>query len=353
MNIQKQKTFIIRFTYFALVLGIGYVVIKYALPFMMPFLIGLLISACLRPIIDLIEKKAKIKRSFVAVIILLVFYSLVVWVGFIFGIKIAGFLEMIFDRLPKFYSNDLVPAVTSLFEDTKNRFPDINPYLENVSASINDSVFSFIKTVSANVVEMITGIASRIPILIIKLLLTIVSSIFFSIDYYRIWGFVMKQFNEEHRKMILYIKNNIVVTIGKFVKAYALIVSITFIELSIGFALLGIKAPLLLGCIVAIVDILPILGSGSVLIPWVIISFIFHNTAFGIGMLILYVVITAIRQIIEPKIVGNQIGLHPVFTLICMFVGAQLMGVLGLFLLPISATIIMKMNDDGAIHLFK
>jgi len=353
MNIQKQKAFIIQFAYITLVLGIGYVIIKYALPFMMPFIIGLIISASLRPIIDLIEKKAKIKRSLIAVIILLIFYSLIVWVGIIFGIKLIAFLEEIFDKLPKFYSSTLVPAINSGFQNTKNRFPDINPYLESVSASINSSVFSFIKTASTTALGMITGIASRIPIIIIKLLITIVSSIFFSIDYHRISGFVMRQFNEDHRKTILYIKNNIIVTIGKFIKAYALIVTITFIELSIGFALLGIKAPLLLGCVVAIVDILPILGSGSVLIPWAIISFIFHNTAFGIGMLILYAVITVIRQILEPKVVGNQIGLHPVITLICMFVGAQLMGVLGLFLLPISATIIKKMNDDGAIHLFK
>jgi len=353
MNIQKQKTFIIRFTYIALVLGIGYVVIKYALPFMMTFIIGLIISASLRPIIDLIEKKTKIKRSIVAIIILLVFYSLIVWIGIIFGIKLIAFLEEIFDKLPRFYSYTLVPALNSGFQNTTNRFPAINPYLESVSASINDSIFSFIKTASTNVLGMITGIASRIPIIIIKLLITIVSSIFFSIDYYRISGFVMRQFNEEHRKMILYIKNNIIDTIGKFIKAYALIVTITCIELSIGFALLGIKTPLLLGCVVAIIDILPILGSGSVLIPWAIISFIFHDTAFGVGMLILYAVITVIRQILEPKVVGNQIGLHPVITLICMFVGAQLMGVLGLFLLPISATIIRKMNDDGAIHLFK
>jgi len=353
MNIQKQKTFIIRFAYIALVLGIGYVVIKYALPFMMPFIMGLIIASGLRPIIDLIEKKIKIKRAFVAIIIMLVFYSLIVWIGIIFGIKLVKFLEEVFDKLPRFYKDTLVPAMNSGFQNTTNRFPSINPYLESVSTSINDSIFSFIKSASTNVLGMITGIASRIPIIIIKLLLTIVSSIFFSIDYHRISEFVMRQFNEDHKKMILYIKDNIIVTIGKLFKAYALIITITFIELAIGFALLGIKAPLLLGCVVAIVDILPILGSGSILIPWAIISFIFHNTAFGIGMLVLYAVITVIRQILEPKVVGNQIGLHPVITLICMFVGAQLMGVLGLFLLPISATILKKMNDDGAIHLFK
>lgn len=98
---------------------------------------------------------------------------------------------------------------------------------------------------------------------------------------------------------------------------------------------------------------MPILGTGAVLIPWVILSFAFGNTSFAIGMLILYLVITVVRQTLEPRIVGDQIGLHPVVTLICMFIGTSLFGVLGLFLFPITATILKKMNDEGAIHLFK
>ena len=98
---------------------------------------------------------------------------------------------------------------------------------------------------------------------------------------------------------------------------------------------------------------MPILGTGAVLIPWSIINLILGNTKLGIGMLILYIVITAVRQTIEPKIVGQQIGLHPIITLVLMYVGAQLIGVLGLLLLPVIATIIKTLNDEGTIHLFK
>ena len=80
---------------------------------------------------------------------------------------------------------------------------------------------------------------------------------------------------------------------------------------------------------------------------------ILGNTKIGIGILIIYIVITVVRQTVEPKIVGQQIGLHPIITLILMYIGAQLMGVLGLFILPIMATIVKKLNDEGTIHLFK
>jgi predicted PurR-regulated permease PerM len=153
--------------------------------------------------------------------------------------------------------------------------------------------------------------------------------------------------------MILKLKDNGIGTLGKFIRAYSAIISITFLELSIGFWILGIPNPFLFGVLIAIVDVMPILGTGAILLPWAIISLVIGNTKIGVGLLLLYVLITAVRQTIEPKIVGQQIGLHPILTLILMYVGAQLMGVLGLLILPIIATILVKMNEDGTIHLFK
>lgn len=98
---------------------------------------------------------------------------------------------------------------------------------------------------------------------------------------------------------------------------------------------------------------MPILGTGSILVPWSIIAFIMGNTKIGIGMLVLYILITVVKQIIEPKIVGQQIGLHPIITLILMYVGVNLMGLLGLLALPILATILVKLNNEGSIRLFK
>jgi sporulation integral membrane protein YtvI len=219
--------------------------------------------------------------------------------------------------------------------------------------NIGDSVSKFITTASSTVGGAIYGLAGQVPSLLIKLIFTIVASFFFTIDYYKITRFIIKQFRGERREMILKLKDNGIGTLGKFIRAYTLIISITFLELSIGFWILGIPTPFLFGAVVAIIDVLPILGTGAVLLPWSIIAFIIGNTKLGIGMLILYIIITAVRQTVEPKIVGQQIGLHPILTLLLMYVGAQLMGVLGLFILPILATLLVKLNDEGTIHLFK
>lgn len=141
--------------------------------------------------------------------------------------------------------------------------------------------------------------------------------------------------------------------VGKLIKSYSIIMSITFVELSIGLSILKISNPFLIALAISVFDILPILGAGGVLLPWAIFSLILGNVPLGIGLFILYGVIMVVRQVIEPKIVGQQIGLHPIATLLCMFIGAKLLGVIGLFLFPITATIIKGMNDEGVIHLFK
>lgn len=353
MNLAKQKAFIIHVVYIAFILGLGYFGIKYVLPLLMPFVIGLIIAIIFRKLIDLIEKKFRIKRSFVSIFILIIFYGIVVLLISFIGIKVYSFVKDLFGRLPELYEQTLEPAFHTAADNLMEQFPGIRPYVEEFVLNINDTIFSFVKDASSTVIGTVTGLAGRLPSLLIKLIFTIVASFFFTIDYYRITDFVLRQFKGERRRMLLNLKDNGIGTLGKFIRAYSTIISITFFELSLGFWILGIPNPILFGALIAFIDVLPILGTGAVLLPWSIIAFILGNTKIGIGMLLLYIIITAVRQAIEPKIVGQQIGLHPILTLILMYVGTQLMGILGLLLLPVIATILKKMNDEGTINLYR
>jgi sporulation integral membrane protein YtvI len=353
MNLNKQKSFLVRFAYFAVILGLAYISIKYFLPLLMPFVIGLIVAAVLRPLIDIISGKLHLKRPFVSIVILLVFYSIIAFLAILVSARVFLFLQNLFYHLPKIYKDSIEPAINQGTDELLKRFPDIEFYLEDIFNSINDSIFSFLTKASSTVVGAITGFAGLVPSILIKFIFTIVSSFFFTIDYHRIAGFVLKQFSDEKRNMIIKVKDNVIGTLGKFIKAYATLIVITFVELSVGLLILKVPNPFLVAALIAFVDILPILGTGAVLLPWAIISFIFGNNPMGIGILILYVIITVVRQTLEPKVVGQQIGLHPVVTLICIFVGAQLLGVVGIFLLPVTATILKKLNDEGTIHVFR
>ena len=115
-------------------------------------------------------------------------------------------------------------------------------------------------------------------------------------------------------------------------------------ELFVGLLLLRVPYAFLLALLIAVVDILPVLGTGTIVIPWGIITLILGNFPLGIGLLILYAIITVVRQSLEPRVVGHQIGLHPLITLISMFVGVSLFGFLGLFGLPIAVTVFVQIK---------
>jgi len=353
MKLEKQKAFIIHVIFIIMILGLGYIGIKYVVPLLMPFVIGMIIAVCFRRLIDLVQSKTKIRRSIISIVILLIFYIALGYLIFIIGFKIVNFIGDLVSNIPTLYENTIRPAIETLANNISKQFPDVKVYIDDFMNDFNPKVFSYISKASSSILAELANLAGMVPTLLIKLIFTIVSSFFFTIDYYRITRFITFQFKGERRDVLLKIKDNGIGTIGKFIRAYSAIISITFVELSLGFWIIGIPNPIFFGLLIAVVDIMPILGTGAIILPWAIISFIIGNTKVGIGMLILYVVITAVRQTLEPRIVGQQIGLHPIVTLILMYVGAQLMGVLGLFSLPIIATLLLKLNEEGTIRLFK
>ena len=129
--------------------------------------------------------------------------------------------------------------------------------------------------------------------------------------------------------------------------------TITFVELAVGLTVIGVENSVLIAFLIALFDILPVLGTGGIMIPWTILTALQGDYALALGLLLVYLFVTVVRNILEPKIVGGQIGVHPVVTLAGMFVGAQLFGVLGLFGFPIGLSLLRHLNESGAIKVFR
>jgi len=127
---------------------------------------------------------------------------------------------------------------------------------------------------------------------------------------------------------------------------------ITFIELALGLSVLRVEGAITIAALIATIDILPVFGTGGVVIPWAIIELIKGNTPFAIGLAVLYVIITVVRNILEPKMVGKQIGLHPLAMLVCMYVGVKLFGFIGLFALPVALVMVKHLYENDKIHFF-
>ena len=181
----------------------------------------------------------------------------------------------------------------------------------------------------------------------------IISTFFIAIDYQRLTGFCMQQLSDGAKEIFVQIKQYIVGTLFVCIRSYLLIMSITFVELSIGLSVLNVRHALLVAFFIAIFDILPVLGTGGIMIPWSVLTVVQGDLAMGLKLFVLYLIITVIRNIIEPKIVGGQLGLHPVVTLSSMFAGAQLFGALGLFGFPIVLSLLCHLDRNGTIRLFR
>jgi predicted PurR-regulated permease PerM len=146
--------------------------------------------------------------------------------------------------------------------------------------------------------------------------------------------------------------------LGKWCKSYAAVLFITFCEMAVGLHILKFAGLYKGGYIfviaicTALLDILPVFGTGTVLIPWGVISLFTHKIGLGIGLLVIYGLITVIRQIVEPRIVSANVDIHPVITLMSMYIGIQVFGVFGILILPITVVIIKTLNDEGIIHIW-
>lgn len=357
MGYEKKKQVIVNLLYGGLIALILYITIKYGLGLITPFIFAFLIAYFLKTPARFIARKTKLPYKLVALLLVLVFYGTVGILISMVGIKLITSATEIVSAFPGIYTNEIDPLLRSIFGDIEQLIFKMDSEL---IATFNEMFSQFVQSLgelvtdlSVTMVGALSGFATSLPGLLIKILLMIISTFFIAGDYDALTGFVSRQLSDKGKTLMVSIKEYVIGTLFVCIRSYALIMSITFVELSIGLTILGIEKAILIAVCIAIFDILPVLGTGGIMIPWVIIAAIQGNYSLAIGLLVVYVVITIVRNILEPKIVGSQIGLHPVVTLISIFVGAQLFGAIGLFGFPITLSLLRHLNDTGAIKLYK
>lgn len=357
MTIENKKNFIINFLYFLLILALVYVVIKYALGLIAPFLIGFFVAFLLKGIINFISVKLRVSKKVVAVFFVLLFYTVAGLLFSYLGVRVFTGLKDIVVKLPQMYSTDIEPIIIRLFDDIQEIIAGFDPLLveslENMAVSLTQSLSSAISGVSSTVIGVISSAVSFVPGLLLSVIITIISSVFIAVDYNRITDVIISLFPPKVRNLLIEIKGFSTGVGFKYIKAYAALILITFIELVVGLSILRVDKAIHIAALIAVIDMMPVLGTGIVVIPWSIIELVKGNTLFAIGLAILYVIITVVRNVLEPKLVGKQIGLHPLVMLICMYVGVKVFGFIGLFILPIIAAIMKYLYDNDKIHFFR
>ena len=366
-----RKRFIINFCYFGIIIALFYFLVNYALGYLFPFLFAGALSIVLQPPVRAISKKLKLKaHGLVSMILVLLIVTIVVSaivaLGSALGREVKDLVTHVlaeFKSVDDFFAvardfvNDIVlklpKGIGATATDYVNNFFDKFTRGESV-ASFDMSTFSAPLSGAWNVVK-------GIPSAIISVVVTIISCVFMTSEYDIIRDMILKLCSKERGQKLVETKRTITRGIGKLVKAYITIMLITFTEVFLGLNLMRLIGVYdggyvaIIAFITCIVDIVPVLGTGSVMIPWAIYSIITGNTGLGVGLIILYAVITVLRQAIEPKLVANQVGLPSIVTIMAMFLGGRVFGAFGIVLLPLTVIVVKMMLDEGIIgaHLGK
>ncbi len=356
-KIEKRRKFIINTIYYAFIALLVFLGFKYVAKWVLPFILGFIIASMVKPSAIGLNKLTRINKKVCTGIVLVFYYALIIFLIWVLGARIVSSLKDLFTQLPSYYNESIAPffnEINNLIIDLTSKIsPDTLDQIYSMFETVSDKVREFIVSFSSGTVSYLANTTAKIPFFFISFVFTILSSIFISLDYDRIIEFIKKQFPESAANFMSDTKRHLGKTLVRYLRAYVIILVITFIELSIGLSILGTENAIGLAAIIAVADILPVLGTGGVLIPWAIISLINQNYFYGIGLIIIYVVVLVVRNFTEPKIVGDQLGLNPLVTLISIYVGYLWMGIFGMILLPVTVTILSGLNRSGKIKLWK
>ncbi|MBQ7543024.1 MAG: sporulation integral membrane protein YtvI [Clostridia bacterium] len=384
---EKRRRVIINLIYAGIILGLIYLLLKYAFWMLLPFIAAFVIAAILQRPVNFLASKTPLKKGLLSGIMVLLIAAILVTILVFTGARIASeaqglvrWVGMRLQSLPQIVDaihEKLVALAARLPEGLKTSAQEgIDGFFQRLNGSAEAAAEEAVQKTSAasllggifskldlsmlsKPVSGVWNTAKQIPSVLVGVLISIIAACFMTAGYDEIVNFIKRQMSVEKRHALTASKEIFFSSILKMLKSYALIICITFAEMFVGLMVLKLLGAYTgeyvatVAIVVALIDIFPVLGTGTVLIPWSIISFITGHVGMGIGLLVLYAVITVIRQIIEPKLVAANLGLPPIVTLMCMYIGLQLFGVPGIFIMPLLVTMVKLLNDRGIIHVWK
>ena len=328
-----KKLLSVIFVFIALIIGFKFAV------FFMPFVIALIINRLTRPLVRFMNSKLKIK-NWISVVI-----SVALVIGILATVITIGINKLIneayaFTKNIGDYTEIINNTSTWLYTETEKVFSNLPEPVTNQFYKLIGNLASFLTTKAGQIANSVLNGVIFMPKLIIYTAITILATLFIGFDKIYILDSLSHQLPDKWLEKIIKVVKDAFCGIAAYIKAQLTIILITFTELLIGFTIfnmIGLKVEytFTLAILIAIVDAFPILGCGTILIPWAVFSAFTGNISMAVAIFILYLIITIIRQLIEPKIISKNIGVHPIFTLMAMYTGFRLFGFLGFIFGPI------------------
>jgi sporulation integral membrane protein YtvI len=343
---EGYKRVLVLFLYGAIGSVLLYGILRYLFPALLPFLIAFPAAVLLRRPTLKISRHTKIPRKVIAALLAILFVSLLLCgIGFLIWKlvnEIGDFTRAVLGGENALLEN--LEIILSRIGDFSARLPfsggeDGEALRGAVTETVLGMAKNAVSSLGTKLPEMAGKLASAVPQALIFFVVTVLSAVYFCADYDRITAFFHRYLRGKAWDMTEKLRAAAGTTLKKVFRSYAILFLFTFSELLLGFVLLGEAYAFLLALITALVDSLPVFGTGSVLLPLALYRFFTGDSRTATGFLILYAAVTVIRQILEPKILGEGVGMHPLLMLISMYAGLKLFGIFGMILIPILAMI--------------
>ncbi len=328
-----------------LILGLVYFIVMYILELVLPFVFGYFIFLILRPLVNFIEAKTKINRGIITILSIITFLFVIGSLLFYLGKAVYDQAELFLSS--KYYTDQLLEFFDNTLFNIKNVFVVFSrEFSETIVNTVIDAIYGLTSTFVEYAKTISIEIVKVLPKAFVILIVSIVSGFFFIKDEKMIQHYYNKVMPQDYKNQISKIKNSTGIVVVGYIKAQFILSSITFTICIIGLNLLSNKYAVLLSSLIAFFDMLPFFGSGFILWPTAFLTFLNGDTTKALLTLVLYGIIFLMRQFLEPRTLGKQISLHPVFTLLGLYVGVKIFGIGGLIVGPFTVVLIKALLID-------
>jgi len=341
LDYEHKKVFLVN-TAFAVLIGITvYLVSRFMLAYLLPFLISAVLSYMLARPAELFGKKTGVSSDIWRCLLLATVYFflvlsavLIFWVCFKY---LSGFIVTAKDYIAS--EDNIFHKIGEFFSSVTSGLPkDIKEPIDRLITDLPDKIAELAADIIPTAVAAITRF---FPAFLISSVVTVVASFYIAKDYKRLIKFIKNLMGKKRFLKLCEIKEIFVESVCKMVGGYFIMALITFAVSWLGFGIIGVGYSAVIALLVAAVDLLPVLGAGTVLLPWATICFLNGQTGKGFSLIFIYGLITVIRNFAEPKIIGKRLDINPLLMLITVFVGLRIGGVAGMFILPVTVIVVI------------
>lgn len=286
---------------------------------LIPLFFSCLIVLVLQPLLAKEIKILKIRNNFIANS--LIVFNYLLFIGVIIAIIIFSVVQIytVLELLP-----DYLSELYQLFSQN-HYIIDATKYLD----IIYSGSMSIVESISTGFITGLISFIMKVPSILFDLMFVIITSLFILLDYSRIERLVIDRY-----EMVSLVIDTIKDVLSNMFKAYFIMMIVTFVELWLGFKTIGMDHSMMLACIIAIFDFMPVLGLDMIMIPWIIINAFTNKIYLAIAMLVIYMIVVITKNIMEPKLIAKNLGVTPVLSLVGMYLGMKIMGVMGLIIVP-------------------